>query len=388
VWFLMTMMTVTTLLAACAPGFLSVVPAVSEPEPTAAAVSTLPANTASISGVVWHDLCALAGGESGSPVQPSAGCLPAQDGGFQANETREPDEPGLGGLLVSLRHDSCEGTGDSIDVVTNADGSYTFTNLAAGTYCVVVDSLLAENASLLPGRWTAPQDVANTGAARINVTVLGGEQRTDVNFGWDYQLLPLSPAAENVQPLARGRVNVQGLNLRAGPGASHVILRQLDEGAELELEGRSENLQWLLVRLPDGAQGWVYFEYVDTQAAIAGLPLKEASGGPDSPPSGGEQDIRQPLNVQVRIEDDLAVVSLSGFPGDSRVIVRLGEAGSTAGLQVGEGLTTENGNAVIRFTMPSAWPDGRPLTGEQFVLLASSADESVRVEVRVQYFHD
>jgi hypothetical protein len=289
-------------------------------------------------------------------------------------------------VLVSLRIGSCEAAGDSYEVVTSADGSYTFTDLAAGTYCVAIDSLRAENASLLPGQWTAPEDGAKTGTARVNVTVLSGEQRADVNFGWDYQLLPPPPASQDVQPLARGRVNVQGLNLRAGPGASHTILRQLNEGTELELEGRSENLKWLLVRLPDSAQGWVYFEYVDTQAELAGLSLKEASGGPDSPPSSAGQDVRQPLNVQVSIENDLAVVSLSGFPGDSRVIVRLGEAGGTPDLQVGEGLTTENGNAVIHFTMPSAWSDGRPLTGDQFLLSASSADDSVHVDVNIRYF--
>jgi hypothetical protein len=92
--------------------------------------------------------------------------------------------------------------------------------------------------------------------------------------------------------------------------------------------------------------------------------------------------------VQVSIEDNLAVVSLSGFPEDSRVIVRLGEAGGTPDLQVGEGLTTENGNAVIRFEMPSTWSDGRPLTGDQFLLSASSADDSVRVDVNIRYFNN
>ena len=54
---------------------------------------------ASISGSVWHDLCAIAGGEGGVPSQPSAGCVPAGDGAYEANgftlsviESRPPME--------------------------------------------------------------------------------------------------------------------------------------------------------------------------------------------------------------------------------------------------------------------------------------------------------
>jgi uncharacterized protein YgiM (DUF1202 family) len=181
--------------------------------------------------------------------------------------------------------------------------------------------------------------------------------------------------------VALGRVNVQGLNLRAGPAINTVILGVLDQGAELEIEGRSENLKWLQVRVPGGAQGWVYFEYVDTQAVIADLPSKEAYGGPDSSPSDAGQDIRQPLNVQVSIENTVGVVYISGFPGDSQVIARLGEAGKAADVYLGESVTTANGNAVIRFTMPS-------LAGEDLRLVVSSADGDVSVDVRVQYFRD
>jgi uncharacterized protein YgiM (DUF1202 family) len=92
-------------------------------------------------------------------------------------------------------------------------------------------------------------------------------KETDINFGWDYQFLPVPPAPERTS--SRGMVNVQGLNLRLGPGANHKILRQLAEGTQVEIQGRSENLEWLLVRLPSGTQGWVFAEYVDTQAVIA-----------------------------------------------------------------------------------------------------------------------
>lgn len=377
---------VTTLLAACSPGLLNLGPVISGQQPTAVAVSTLPANTASIGGVLWHDICMLSGGEGGVPIQPSAGCIPSQEGGFQANGIREAEDTGLGGILVSVGYGACGEADDYIEVKTNPDGSYAFTNLAAGQYCVVVDSLRPENGSLLPGQWTSPEDDTNTGTLKIEVNLGHGEQRADVNFGWDYQFLPMPPAAESAQPLVRGRVNAQGLNLRVGPGIRHLILRQLDEGTELELQGRSENLEWLLVRLPNGTQGWVSHEFVDTQAVIASLPLKEAYGGPDLAPSNGGQDVRQPMNVQVSIENNAATVIVSGFPGDSQVNLMLGEAGGRADLQVGSGVTTENGNAVIRFNMPSHWPDGKPLASGNLTLVASSAAESITVNL--QYYRN
>jgi hypothetical protein len=375
-------MLIAFLLAACVPGLLNVAPVI--PEPTVIVISTIPANTASISGAVWHDLCALAGGEGGTPIQPSAGCVPA-GGGFQANGIREADEPGLGGVLVSLGYGACGETDDYFEVRTTEDGSFAFTNLAAGMFCVVVDSLRAENESLLPGQWTSPFDIENSGAAKFSVTLLNGEQRTGVNFGWDYQFLPMPPAPEATS--IHGVVNVQGLNLRLGPGANHKILRQLAEGTQVEIQGRSENMEWLLVRLPSGTQGWLFADYVDTQAVIANLPLKEASGGAYLAPSDAVQDVRQPQNVQVSIENNIATVVVTGFPSDSKLTVKLGKSGREADLMVvGEGSASENGNALIRFKMPAEWSDGTPLSSGELTLVVNTPNGKVSVTIKIQYY--
>lgn len=168
------------------------------PEPTFEAISTIPANTASISGIVWHDICMLQGGEGSAPVQPSDGCVPGIEGGFEANGIFEPGEPVLGDVLVSLGYGSCSEVDDYYEIRTSADGSYAFANLVAGNYCIVVDSLRSENSTLLPGQWTAPAGSSNASAIRVNITVMHGEQKTGVDFGWDYQFLPLperQPAA-------------------------------------------------------------------------------------------------------------------------------------------------------------------------------------------------
>lgn len=350
-------MLIAFLLAACMPGMLYVAPVVSAPEPTVIAISTIPAHTASISGVVWHDL--------------------SETGGAQANGIREADEPGLGGVLVSLGYGACVETDDHFEVMTNADGSYAFTNLPAGTYCLAVDSLRPENGLLLPGQWTSPEDPADTGRAGINVTLQGGEAKTDVNFGWDYQFLP-APGSTSL----RGIVNVQGLNLRVGPGGNHKILRQLPEGTQVEIQGRSENMEWLLVRLSSGTQGWVFAEYVDTQAVIASLPLKEASGGAYLAPS----DIPQSRNVQVSIENNIATVNVLGLPADTKLIVTLSRPGGKDDLVVGRGSTSADGSAMIRFEMPSKWPDGSLLKGGELVLVVSSKDGKASVKVNIQYY--
>ena len=183
---------------ACAPNVVNAQPDAPTSAPTAIAISTIPANTASIRGVVWHDVCMLAGGEGGAPIQPSVGCV-SVGAGYQANGTREPDEPGFGDVLVSLGYGACGVADDYYEIRTSADGSYVFTNLAGGEYCIVVDSLRPENGALLPGQWTAPVDAMNTGAAQTNVTVMDGEQKADTNFGWDYQFLPL-PDVQSVAP--------------------------------------------------------------------------------------------------------------------------------------------------------------------------------------------
>ena len=74
--------------------------------------------------------------------------------------------------------------------MTDGDGRYAFTALAAGTYCVTVAVSATTNAALLPGDWTAPAAAQAGAAAALTVALTPGERKVDVNFGWDYQFLP------------------------------------------------------------------------------------------------------------------------------------------------------------------------------------------------------
>lgn len=162
-------------------------PEAAEATPTESA--TAGAETGSISGHVWHDLCAVSGGEGGQPAVPSDGCVALDAGGFQANGEREADEPGIEGVFVTLGTGACPAD-DVADVTTDANGIYTFDNLEPGTYCVTVDALTGGNESILiPGDWTAPEG-DGSGIATATVDVSAGGLSSDIDFGWDYQFLP------------------------------------------------------------------------------------------------------------------------------------------------------------------------------------------------------
>jgi hypothetical protein len=177
---------------------LTLVPTLTVP-PDVATATLSPSASASISGRVWHDLCAEAVEEGGTPLSPSAGCVPAAAGGYQADGMLETGEPGIGGVTVQLGGGDCPATGLAT-AVTGLDGSYSFANLTPGTYCVSVDAAQPANALLLPGGWTAPAANVRDSRAVNTVTVQQGEARSGVNFGWDYQFLPIPGPSSTATP--------------------------------------------------------------------------------------------------------------------------------------------------------------------------------------------
>jgi hypothetical protein len=135
-----------------------------------------------ISGLVWHDLCAP--GELGAT--PTAGCVPLGGGAYGANGIYESGEPGIAGVLIRLGSGACPSSGLAT-TTTGGSGSYSFSGLAPGTYCV--SSSVMENASvLIPGGWTYPSSGSEW--VRHTVTVTPGGTITGQNFGFDYQFLP------------------------------------------------------------------------------------------------------------------------------------------------------------------------------------------------------
>ncbi len=166
-------------------------------EPTPA-----PSDNAALEGTVWHDLCAVAGGEGGEPAVPSEGCVQNADSSYQANGIFEADEPGLEGITVSLAQGVCPATNFPTNpfatTQTTADGKFSFTSLPDGEYCVFVDLGGANEALLIPGSWMFPM----SDAGKATVQVGASETKTGINFGWDYQFLPAPEQAACTDKLA------------------------------------------------------------------------------------------------------------------------------------------------------------------------------------------
>jgi hypothetical protein len=182
---------------------------------------------------------------------------------------------------------------------------------------------------------------------------------------------------------AAGSVNSPaGLNLRVGPGLGYRVLLVLEHGQDLLLVGRSTDGLWLEAALPEsGLGGWVYAALVKTATPIDSLPVTQAAGGPadERPPAAAG------YRVYVVIADNRAVVYLQNFPASQAVVIRLGRSGGAAELKTAEGRTGADGAATLRFDMPAAWADGKPVTERTLTLEAATADGSFRQTVSVLY---
>jgi Ig-like domain from next to BRCA1 gene/SdrD B-like domain len=152
-----------------------------------------PQGVGSISGVVWHDECAVSGGEGGAPITPTGGCIQGAAGSYRANGILEANEKGIPGVLVNLGSGSCPSTGLS-QTTTGPNGTFAFADLPPATYCVSSDPMEGGNSNiLLPGEWTYPAQAVGQQVASASSSVVAGEDRGNVNFGWDYQFLPVPP---------------------------------------------------------------------------------------------------------------------------------------------------------------------------------------------------
>jgi len=146
---------------------------------------------ASISGWIWHDQCESGKDGQPAPVATPAGCINEVSplGLYHADGVMATNEPLIEGVVVTLGEGECPATGLAEMSTITTDLSYSFTSLKAGTYCVSIDPQREPNLAILrPGIWTYPtlsQDVIST-----TVTVISGEYRGMVNFGWDYQFPP------------------------------------------------------------------------------------------------------------------------------------------------------------------------------------------------------
>lgn len=183
----------------------------------------------SVSGLVWHDLCAV---PYETPPSPPPGCIDLGGGSLGADGVYDPGEPGIAGVRVHLFTGGCpfDPVASSIPAITDSNGEYTFTGVAPGTYCAVIyTGEIPNDTILIPGSWTYPPG----GSDHIEFEVImgSGEAISEINFGWDYQFLP--------EPSSSGKLNKNAF-CRLGPGTIYDIATAFETGREFEILGRSE----------------------------------------------------------------------------------------------------------------------------------------------------
>jgi hypothetical protein len=184
----------------------------------------------SINGWVWHDWCAVSGQPIGADKQ-TTGCIQEGDH-YRANGIKENTESIIGGVKVKLGAGPCLSIGaERAEAETlTTDLSYSFTGLKPGTYCVSIDPLVEPSLSKLQnGSWTYPNRAGGTIYTTVNVGP--GENKFDVNFGWDYIDLPSTTSAACTYRAAfLGDVSIPDNTITAPGGAFIKTWRLRNDG--------------------------------------------------------------------------------------------------------------------------------------------------------------
>ncbi len=133
-----------------------------------------------VGGQVWHDRCELIAQDEGERIEPAAACVEFDEGSYRGNGKREPDESGLGGVIVQLGAGICPSTGLAT-TLTDADGAFLFSGLTAGDYCLSVANEDGLNSALsTEGEWTFPAE----DNGQRTLSLVPGDSKLRLDFGW------------------------------------------------------------------------------------------------------------------------------------------------------------------------------------------------------------
>jgi hypothetical protein len=161
-------------------------------------VSPIPTSTSTpalgeIGGKVWNDLCDPSLGES---LMSNQCIFDSKLNLFIANGVIDYGESGISGLEVTLGIGICPSKGLA-SVITAPDGSYRFSDLQAGDYCIMVNTGASHAlASLESGIWTYPKADGGQGVGWMSISLGEGEVMQAMNFGWASLRQAVEPKSE------------------------------------------------------------------------------------------------------------------------------------------------------------------------------------------------
>jgi uncharacterized protein YraI len=106
-------------------------------------------------------------------------------------------------------------------------------------------------------------------------------------------------AAPDAAPIASAIVNVESLNVRAGPGTNYPVIGGLQQNTTIELMARNQSGDWLQVAWPARAEGygWIYAPLVTTSAAIESLPISTEASAQPIPALAGQTPVAAPAQA-------------------------------------------------------------------------------------------
>jgi hypothetical protein len=240
-----------------------------------------PGAKAAVSGVVWHDLCSANPADPVPAVLPS-GCAVDAWGVVHADGIRQPGEPGIPGVEVTIGNGPCPSSGlDS--AITDANGAYSFSSLPSGKYCIAVPmgDVSSNHDLLMPGSWTV-NGSGHEGWAYLAVGINPGTILTGNDFGWDYDNLPSAHP-----PYFKLHVNAF---CRRGPDPAFEALTSLENGLIAPVEGVNNDLTWYLLRLP-GGNGVIDPEPPSLDFSLQGGEVGIIDPDPPTFPSPSEMDV-------------------------------------------------------------------------------------------------
>jgi hypothetical protein len=117
------------------------------------------------------------------------GCVDLGDGRYGGDGIRADEESGIGGVKVYLGAGACPSIGLAT-TLTAPDGTFLFSGLTAGDYCLTADSDEGADAPLArEGLWTFPDGASG----QETVSLRSGESNLSTSFGWSIVQSPSEP---------------------------------------------------------------------------------------------------------------------------------------------------------------------------------------------------